>query len=122
MYQSEMIREAGNENVAESLEESYWAEVGYEQVLLWNPDLILLASAAVYTVDDVLNDPLLEGVKAIENKRVYVMPSDIEAWDSPVPGAVLGSLYLSSLTGGVANEEYRASVKEFYETFYGFTP
>ena len=122
MYQSEMIREAGNENVAESLEESYWAEVGYEQVLLWNPDLILLASAAVYSVDDVLNDPLLEGVKAIENKRVYVMPSDIEAWDSPVPGAVLGSLYLSSLTDGVANEEYRASVKEFYETFYGFTP
>ena len=122
MYQAEMIRETGNENVAEALEESYWAEVGYEQVLLWDPDLILLASAAVYTVEDVLNDPALEGVKAIENKKVYAMPSDLEAWDSPVPGAVLGSLYLSSLTGGVTEEEYRANVKEFYETFYGFTP
>lgn len=122
MYQAEMIRETGNENVAEALEESYWAEVGYEQVLLWNPDLILLASEALYTVDDVLNDPALEGVKAIENKRVYAMPSDLEAWDSPVPGAVLGSLYLSSITGGVTEKEYEASVKEFYETFYGFTP
>ena len=122
MYQAEMIRESGNENAAEALEESYWAEVGYEQILVWNPELILLASEAVYTVDDVLNDPALKGVKAIENKRVYAMPSDLEAWDSPVPGAVLGSLYLSSLTGGVTEEEYRASVKEFYETFYGFTP
>ena len=122
MYQAEMIRESGNENAAEALEESYWAEVGYEQILVWNPELILLASEAVYTVDDVLNDPALKGVKAIENKRVYAMPSDFEAWDSPVPGAVLGSLYLSSLTGGVTEEEYRASVKEFYETFYGFTP
>lgn len=122
MYQSEMIRDAGNENVADDIEESFWAEVGYEQVLLWNPDLILLASEAVYTVEDVLGDPALKGVKAIENKRVYAMPSDLEAWDSPVPGAVLGSLYLSSLTGGVTEQEYRTSVKEFYETFYGFTP
>ncbi len=122
MYQAEMIRESGNENAAEALEETYWADAGYEQILFWNPELILLAADAAYTVEDVLNDPALKGVKAIENKRVYAMPSDIEAWDSPVPGAVLGSLYLSSLTGGVTEEEYRASVKEFYETFYGFTP
>ena len=122
MYQSEMIRDAGNENVADDIEESFWAEVGYEQILVWNPELMLLASEAVYTVEDVLGDPALGGVKAIDNIRVYAMPSDIEAWDSPVPGAVLGSLYLSSLTGGVTEEEYRASVKEFYETFYGFTP
>ena len=49
--------------------------------------------------------------------------NEIEAWDSPVPGSVLGVLWLASV---LHTEEYPVSMYEqavtaFYETFYEFT-
>lgn len=120
MYQSEMIKAAGCVNVAEGLSDSNWATVSYEQVVTWNPDVILLAAEASYTVEDVLNDPALSQVNAVKNGKVFAMPSDLEAWDAPVPGAVLGSLFLAKNTrGGLSEEEYEGSVKEFYGKYYG---
>ncbi len=121
MYQSDMITLAGGTNAAEEIEDTYWANVSYEQILVWNPDVILLAAEASFSVEDVLNDPALQEVNAVQNGKVYLMPADIEGWDSPVPGAVLGSVYLASLLyDEVTEEEYNETVRSFYETFYGF--
>ena len=46
MYQNYMIENAGGLNAAASVEDTYWAEVSYEQVLDWDPDYIILASDA----------------------------------------------------------------------------
>ena len=122
MYQSEMIRLAGCTNVADELTGNTWADVGYEQILFWDPELILIAAEASYTVEDVLGNPGLSAVTAVKNGRVYKMPDEIEAWDSPVPGAVLGSLFAAEKAGnGVSEEEVLDTVNEFYETFYGFS-
>lgn len=124
MYQHSLIANAGGRNVAEELEDGYWAEISYEQLLSWNPEVILLASDADYTAEDVLADANLQGLRAVEEEKVYQLPSTIESWDSPVPASFLGSLYLASrLHPEVYSEEnYRSAVKSFYETFYGFTP
>lgn len=124
MYQHEMILRAGGRNAAEELGDSYWAEISYEQLLAWDPDFILLASDAEYSVEDVLNDSNLQGMRAIENGNVFQLPGNIESWDSPVPASFLGSLYLATKLHPEKYSEasYQASVKEFYETFYGFTP
>lgn len=121
MYQSSMITIAGGKNVAGDIEDTYWAEVDYEQILAWNPEYIILASAAGYTVEDVMNDKNLSMCDAVKNGNVYKIPSDIEAWDSPVPGAFLGSIWLESVLHPecVSTEEYEAAVKEFYGKFYG---
>ena len=121
MYQSEMIRLSGCRNVADELSGDTWTDVGYEQVLLWDPEMIVIAAEASYTVEDVLSDPELSTVAAVKNGRVYQMPDDIEAWDSPVPGSVLGSLFVAQKAGkDISEDEVLDTVNEFYETFYGF--
>ena len=121
MYQSDMIALAGGLNVAAEIEDTYWATVSYEQILAWNPDIILLAAEASYTVEDVLNDPALADVTAVKEGRVYAMPVNAESWDSPVPGAILGSVYVASLmNAGMTEEEFLQIADDFYETFYGF--
>ena len=86
--------------------------------------MIILAADASYSVEDVLNDKVLADCTAVKNGAVYRIPNEIECWDSPVPGSVLGSLWLASVLHGDAYPavEYEAAVIEFYETFYGFTP
>ena len=123
MYQSSMIEMAGGRNVAQEITDTYWATVSYEQILTWNPDYIVLASDADYTVEDVMTDPNLAGCKAVENGNVLQIPGDAEAWDSPVPGGILGSVWLSGALHpdlGIDGENMQI-INEFYETFYGFT-
>lgn len=123
MYQSDMIRLAGGNNVAAEITDAYWTEVDYEQLLAWNPDYIILASSAKYTVEDVLTDPNLADCAAVANGRVYQIPADAEAWDSPVPSSILGALWLANILHPerLTDADCAASMDEYYETFYDFT-
>ena len=123
MYQSSMISLAGGSNVADSIEGLYWVEIDYEQLLTWNPEYIILASDATYSVEDVLNDPNLKDCTAIQNGKVFQLPNDAEAWDSPVPSGILGSIWLSSILHDdlFSADETNKIINEYYETFYNFT-
>ncbi len=123
MYQSDLIRLAGGENVASEITDSYWAEISYEQLLAWDPAYIILASDASYTVDDVLSDPNLSSCQAVVNKSVYQIPGNAEAWDSPVPSGILGAVWLSGILHPevFSEEEILSQIDTYYETFYGFT-
>ena len=122
MYQSDFIQWAGGENVAAALPGSSWNKISYEQLLLWNPDCIVLASDAAYTVDDVLSDPNLKSLKAVRENRVYRIPGSAEAWDSPVPGSLWGAVWLASRLHPeqITEETSRDMIHAFYETFYHF--
>lgn len=123
MYQSDMIRLAGGANVASEITDTYWAEISYEQLLTWNPQYVLLASDAGYTVDEVLSDPNLAACDAVANGNVFQLPGKAEAWDSPVPSGILGALWLASRLHPdlVTVETCNAIIQEYYETFYGFS-
>jgi len=123
MYQSDMIRLAGGENVAASVTDSYWAEISYEQLLAWNPEFIILASDADYSVADVMGDVNLADCDAVKNGRVFKMPDKAEAWDSPVPSGILGSVWLCSVLHPelMSEADSAAIIDTYYETFYGFT-
>lgn len=124
MYQHTLITDAGGENAASALTDTYWAEVSYEQILAWDPDYIILAADAAYTVEEVLSDPHLAECKAVLRGQVYQIPNAIECWDSPVPGSVLGVLWLASMLHPqqYEAEQYETAVIEYYERFYGVTP
>jgi iron complex transport system substrate-binding protein len=123
MYQSDMIRLAGGANVAAEIEDTYWAEIDYEQLLVWDPEYIILASSAKYTVEDVLQDPNLAGCTAVVNGNVYQIPCDAESWDSPVPSSILGALWLANILHPekLTDTDCAAIMDEYYETFYHFT-
>lgn len=122
MFQDLLIRGAGAENVASEITDTYWATVSYEQLLAWNPDTIILAPQAEYTVDDVLNDPALADLDAVKNGKVYAMPNVIESWDSPIPSSYLGSIWMASVLypDAVSTEDYTKACVDFYQQFYGF--
>ena len=115
-----MLELGGGQNVAAELEDPYWAEVSYEQLLAWNPQIILIASGAGYNKEDLISDPNLTSLKAVQDGRVYTMPSSLEAWDSPVPGALLGSLWTASVlhSSFYDSEAFQSDVADFYRTFY----
>ncbi len=123
MYQNELIELAGGINVASAIEDSYWAEVSYEQILTWDPEFIIIASDASYTENDILSDPNLAGCRAIANGNVYKLPDLAEAWDSPVPSCILGSVWLASRLHSdvLSKDECSKIIEEYYTTFYQFS-
>lgn len=123
MYQSDMIRLAGGKNVAGEIQDTYWAQIDYEQLLAWNPEYIILPSSSKYTVQDILTDPNLSACLAVEKGQVYQVPADAESWDSPVPGSILGAWWLAGILHPqeVSVQDSSSIMKEYYETFYGFT-
>jgi len=123
MYQNSLIENAGGENVAADVTDTYWAEVSYEQILAWNPEYIILAADTNYTIEDVLNDKNLAECDAIMKKHVYQIPNITEPLDSPVPGSFLGTLYMAHILhpDSYSVNQYEAAFEEFYETFYHFT-
>ena len=122
MYQADMISLAGGSNVAAQIPDTYWAEIDYEQLLAWDPDYIIMASSAKYTVEDVLNDPNLADCAAVVNGNVYQIPADAESWDSPVPGSILGAFWLANVLHPeqMTDTDCTAIMDEYYETFYHF--
>lgn len=124
MYQNDLIEQAGDVNAAASIEEDYWADVSYETLLALAPEVLVIPSAASYTAEDVMNDPQLADLPAVQNGAVYTMPQGLDEWDSPTPSGILGVLWLTSVLHPEAYpfEEFTADAQAFYQTFYGFTP
>lgn len=74
------IRVAGGQNaVTESTEGNAQAKFSMEQVLAWNPDVIITGKAE--EVDQILNDPNWQSIPAVQNKKVYVNPKGVFGWD-----------------------------------------
>lgn len=74
------IRVAGGRNaVTESTEGNAQAKFSMEQVLAWNPDVIITGNPT--EVDQILNDPNWQSIPAVQNKQVYVNPKGVFGWD-----------------------------------------
>lgn len=122
MYQNDLIEAAGGINAAGDIEDTYWANISYEQLLAYNPDYIILTPEAEYTKEDVMKDNNLSDLQAIKNNHVYQMPKDFEAWDSPVPSSILGKMWLTSILyqEQYSKDTFAEDAADFYNRFYNF--
>lgn len=120
MYQNSVIEKAGGINVAKDITDPSWATISYEQLISYNPDMIVIIPEAEFTKEDVLNNPELKNLNAIKNGKVYEMPSSFEAWDSPVPSGVLGTMWLASIINeeSYSFENFKSDAADFYKQFY----
>lgn len=121
MYQGNLIEAAGGINAGENIDDDYWTGVSYEDLLVMNPDIIVLPSGASFGVDEVLGDAALADVKAVRDGAVYQMPTDFEEMDSPVPSGILGTMWMCSILHPdiYTLEEFEADMLAFYQEFYG---
>ena len=98
------------------------ANVSIEQVLLWNPDVII-------TIDrdfaaNVRNDPAWAPVKAVREGRVHLSPKLPFGWVDfpPCVNRLIGLWWLAKiLYPDVFPEDLRALTRDFYARFYHVT-
>lgn len=115
----EVLAAVGATNVAAAAGRGGLTNVSLEQVIGWNPDVVLLADRAAAVA--ALNDPLWAGIKAIQNKQVFVPPGAPYGWFDGPPGAnrLIGIRWLTAVLypAGV-QPDLRAPTREFYRIFY----
>ncbi|MBR0356685.1 MAG: ABC transporter substrate-binding protein [Clostridia bacterium] len=94
-------------------------EVDMEQILLWDPDVILFAPGSIYA--DVKDRPEWQTVAAIQNGTYYEVPFGPYNWMGFPPSVqrYLGMLWMSELLyPETAQLDLFAAVKEYYGLFY----
>ena len=99
------------------------ADVSMEQVLLWNPDVIV-------TIDrdfaaSVGKDPAWSSVAAVKNGRVHLSPKVPFGWVEfpPSVNRLIGLWWLGKiLYPDMFKEDLRELTRDFYSKFYHVTP
>jgi iron complex transport system substrate-binding protein len=117
--QGEAIDEAGALNVTGSLGRGAVVRVRPEQILAWNPDLIIAEDPRFY--DRLYRDRYWRQLTAVRQKHVYLAPSGPFGWIDDPPGVnrIIGLYWLSTLLYPEASQDnLRARIPELYEQFY----
>ena len=119
MYQSQLVALAGGKP-ASDLPGTAWQDVNPEQILLWDPEVIVIAPYGTARPESFLADPVFAGLSAVRTGRVYKMPQLLFAWDNPIPESVLGVVWLAELLHpGRLPGALEAYAVRFYREFYG---
>jgi iron complex transport system substrate-binding protein len=118
----EMIEFLGAVNVA-GRERGGLTNVGLEQVVLWDPEVIVTNDPNFYR--EVWKLPVWSSVTAVRRKRVYLAPHLPFGWFDFPPGAnrVIGLEWLAEiLYPDLFRFDLRREVAEFYRRFYHQAP
>jgi iron complex transport system substrate-binding protein len=115
----EVLERVGAVNVAAAAGKGGITRVSMEQVLAWNPDVILVLDPAFHRT--VQSDPLWASIKAVQDSRVYLAPSLPYNWFDAPPGVnrLIGIRWLASvLYPRHFPESLRDTTRQFYKLFY----
>ena len=94
-------------------------EVDMEQILNWNPDVILFAPDSIY--DTVAEDAAWQGVTAIQNGAYYEVPMGPYNWMGFPPSVqrLLGMLWMAKvLYPEAADYDLYTEAAEYFKLFY----
>lgn len=94
-YTGLMMTHAGAVNVAAATVRGY-KQVSMEQVIAWNPQVILVQNRYPQVVNEIKTQPVWQVIDAVPHQRVWLMPEYAKAWGYPMPEAIgLGELWLA---------------------------
>lgn len=127
---AQVLKLVGGKNVADiNMKKGYGrTEVSLEQVLLWNPDIII--TDRISNSDDklsfyqtVFNNEEWKDVEAVKNGKIYGIPQCPFSWFDRPPSVnrILGVKWLANiLYPDTFNYDIKNEVKEFYNKFYHY--
>lgn len=95
-------------------------EVSMEQVLDWNPDILVINYGKP---ESLFNDPQWSHIKAVQNRRIYSQPAGVFIFNRPTAeSAAIFPLWLSSIAYPDRFEDLcvPCRVKEFYREIFDF--
>jgi iron complex transport system substrate-binding protein len=99
------------------------AVVSAEQVLAWNPDVIITIEPAFAA--SVRNDPVWAPIKAVQSGRIYLSPTLPFGWVDfpPSVNRLIGLWWLAkALYPAQFPEDLRPLTRDFYQRFYHKLP
>ena len=120
----EVIDLAGARNVAADAGKGGLTRVSLEQVLTWNPDIIVSQDQAL--ARRIASDPLWRSLASVRAGRVHGVPSLPFGWLDGPPSAnrLIGVRWLLAhlhpdLVSSSGQSHLRSATVEFYRLFYG---
>ena len=122
-----MIDMAGGENVAKDITTGgSWSKVTMEQIIKWNPDIIILSNFDKILPEDIYNNKF-EGqdwskINAVKNKKVFKAPIGIYRWDAPSAETPLMIKWIAKVANPELFNDYnmRKDIKDFYLEFFNY--
>ncbi|MBO3278203.1 ABC transporter substrate-binding protein [Pseudomonas schmalbachii] len=119
---SEAVELAGLENVAARLGSGGLARVSLEQLLDWQPDIVLCQDAGLQQY--IRQSALWRNLPAVRANRVYRAPALPFGWLDGPPGLnrLLGLEWLLALTDPSQVAALPQRVREFFSLFYSMEP
>ncbi|MGL5165453.1 MAG: iron ABC transporter substrate-binding protein [Afipia sp.] len=119
---TEIIERAGGRNVADAQDQRRGiANVSPEQILAWNPDIIVTWDRNFHEKIMRGGDPLWQGIKAVKDGRVYLAPTAPFGWIDRPPSInrLIGLRWLANLFHGKRFPfDIREDTRTFYKLFY----
>lgn len=113
------IDQAGVINIAARLGRGELTRVTRDQIIDWNPAIIIAQQRNFYDV--LLHSTAWRGLIAVAGKRVYLEPADPFGWIDDPPGVnrIIGLYWLAGLFyPDQYQEDLRTAAREFYDKFY----
>ena len=121
----ELITLAGGVNAGagatgESKGPSGQTKIDPEQLLSWNPELLLVDSTKIR--DSIKSDPVLSGLKAVQNNNIIVIPNGAMAWAYNGPEEYLNMYFFAKAVHPelFKDVDIEARTKAFYKEYFGF--
>ncbi|MET0746020.1 MAG: iron ABC transporter substrate-binding protein [Microvirga sp.] len=115
----EILQFVGARNAAAAAGPGSLATVSMEQILTWDPDVILALDPAFARA--ATTDPSWSGIKAVREGRVYRAPTLPFGWFDAPPGInrLIGVRWLAKvLYPDLFPEDLRSVARDFYRLFY----
>lgn len=125
-FENSLIGEAGGNNIGGGITKGTWADISLEQLLLWNPDIIMSAAVlkggTFVTLNELKQDAKWNQLKAIQNGNVWVMPKGCFKMDCSSPENIIGLEYLAKklYPDKFSNINLKEDLKDFFYTFYKY--
>jgi len=118
---SDIIDAAGGENVADVEQSARGgvSDISMEQLMLWQPDVILFTPGSIYSDVDMREE--WQGLEAVKDKKVYEVPANPYSWIGQPPSVnrIIGIKWLGNLIyPDVFQYDMKEETKEFYKLFY----
>jgi iron complex transport system substrate-binding protein len=117
------LTDAGGVNVAADIIGGGSHEVSVEQVMLWDPDVIILDDTCSDSLANVLADPRWQSVSAIAEGRVYRVPKGLmDTWGRPHIESVVARVWEAKIFyPDLIDFNVEAEMAGFYDRFFGVT-
>jgi iron complex transport system substrate-binding protein len=119
---TQLIEMCGGVNVAQVPLTKGSAQVSMEQILEWNPDVIIVKDPQFY--QKVYSDPVWQTLDAVKNKQVYLVPNYPFNWFEGPPGAnsIIGIPWTAKVLypDRFKDMDLKNTTKYFYSNFYHY--